>query len=144
MVGALKPGGQIVVLDYRHSKSRWEPKPPPAFARFYDAFLKWRADVGMDNSMADHLGAMMTELGLLDVEVTDALEVTTRGASDFERRTDLWPSVIATRGHKMVADGIIDEPERAAAAHAFAQWLVTDAQSQSLYLLAVTATRSRP
>ena len=105
MVAAAKPGGRIVVLDYNHTEARWEPEPPAAFTRFYNAFLAWRAEVGMDNAIADHLGAMLSKLGLLSIEVTDEIELTTRGDADFERRMALWPRVIATRGHQIVADG---------------------------------------
>jgi SAM-dependent methyltransferase len=141
MVAAVKPGGKIAVLDYNHTKARWTPQPPPEFVQLYEAFLRWRADAGMDNELADHLGALLGELRLCDVEVTDEVELTNRGDASFERRMALWPGVIATRGHQMVADGMLTERERAAAGDAFARWLATDAQSQSLYLLAATATK---
>lgn len=138
MVAAVKPGGRIVVLDYSHAKAHWEPEPPVAFTRFYDAFLDWRADAGMDNAIADHLGAMFSDVGLLNVEVTDESELTGRGDPDFDRRMSLWPSVIATRGHQVVADGMLEEAALAAAGEAFTQWLATDAELQSMYLLAAT------
>jgi len=141
MVAAAKPGGQIIVLDYNHLRARWEPEPPEPFSRFYDAFLAWRADAGMDNEMADHLAAMMTELELADVTATQELEVTSRGDGDFETRMALWPGVIATRGHQLVADGLLDEAGREAAGEAFAQWIATDARSQTLHLLAVSARK---
>ena len=144
MVAALKPGGQIVVLDYSHTKARWEPEPPREFSLFYDAFLAWRENVGMDNDIADHLAGMLTSLGLLDVRATEELELTTRGDADFETRIALWPTVIATRGHQIVADGMITERERAAAEAAFAEWLRDAATSQCLYLLAVSATKGHP
>ena len=142
MVAAVKPGGTIVVLDYSHTKSHWEPDPPTEFTSFYEAFLRWRAGAGMDNVLADHLAEMLREVGLRDVEVTDEIELTSRGDADFDRRMALWPGVIATRGHQIVADGMLAEHERAAAAEALAAWLATDARSQSLYLLAASATRA--
>jgi hypothetical protein len=141
MIAALTPGGRIVVLDYSHTKARWTPEPPPEFTRFYEAFLRWRADAGMDNELADRLGAMLGDAGLHDVEVTDEVELTSRGDADFERRIALWADVIGTRGHQIVADGMLAEHERAAAADAFARWIANDAESQSLYLLAATATK---
>jgi SAM-dependent methyltransferase len=141
MVAAVKPGGRIVVLDYSHAKARWEPEPPVAFTRFYHAFLDWRADAGMDNAIADHLAAMLSNAGLLKVEVTDESELTTRSDAEFDRRMSLWPSVIATRGHQVVADGMLEEAERAAAGEAFMQWLATDAELQSMYLLAATGEK---
>jgi SAM-dependent methyltransferase len=141
MVAALRPGGQIVVLDYSHTKARWEPEPPHEFRLFYDAFLAWRENVGMDNDIADHLAGMLESLGLLDVRTTEELELTTRGDTDFETRMALWPAVIATRGHQIVADGMIEERDRAAAEAAFTEWLRDAARSQCLYLAAVSATK---
>jgi ubiquinone/menaquinone biosynthesis C-methylase UbiE len=141
MVAAAKPGGWIIVLDYNHTRARWNPDAPEAFVRFYDAFLAWRAEVGMDNEIADHLAAMMGELGLTEVTSTEEAEVTERGDSDFDTRMALWPGVIATRGHQLVADGKLSEAERAAAGRAFAEWIATDARSQALHLLAVSARR---
>ena len=142
MVGALKPGGVLVVLDYSHAKARWEPEPPAAFRRFYDAFLAWRADAGMDNEVADHLARILLDAGLEDVGVTDEIELVRRGESDFERRMALWPSVIATRGHQLVADGMLDERERATAFEAFERWAATEATEQSLYLRAATGVKA--
>jgi SAM-dependent methyltransferase len=141
MVAATRPGGLIVVLDYSHTRARWTPAPPADFVRLYDAFLAWRAEVGMDNEMADHLPAMLSALGLEQVSATEAFECTRRGEDDFETRLALWPGVIDTRGHQLVADGVITEAQRAAAATAFAEWALTDAHEQFLYLLAVTARR---
>jgi hypothetical protein len=53
----------------------------------------------------------------------------------------LWPSVIATRGHQVVADGMLEEAALAAAGEAFTQWLATDAELQSMYLLAATGEK---
>ena len=143
MIAAVKGGGQLVVVDYNHTKARWEPEPPEAFTRFYEAFLSWRASAGMDNKIADHLVEMLTSLGLVEVRATEELEVTRRGDRDFETRIALWASVIATRGHQIVADGMITERQRADAEEAFNEWVAAAAQSQSLYLLAVSARKSR-
>jgi hypothetical protein len=55
MVSATKPGDWIVVLDCNHEKIAWKPEPPRGMRTFYDAFLRWRADAGMDNAIADDL-----------------------------------------------------------------------------------------
>jgi hypothetical protein len=65
----------------------------------------------MDNDIADHLAGMLASLGLVDVRATEELELTTRGDADFETRMALWPAVIATRGHQIVADGMIEEQD---------------------------------
>ncbi len=141
MIAAARPGGWIIVLDYNHTRARWQPDPPEEFMRFYDAFLSWRAEVGMDNEIGDHLAAMMSELGLTHVTSTEEIEHTERGDSDFDTRLALWPGVIATRGHQLVADGKLSEADRAAAGRAFADWVATDARGQSLHLLAVSARK---
>ena len=143
MLGAVKRGGQIVVLDYNHLEARWEPEPPEAFRRFYAAFLSWRAEAGMDNQIADHLAVMLSELDLADVSVSAEHEVTSRGDSGFATHVVLWRDVIATRGHQMVADGMLDEAQRAAAEESFADWIDADAMRQALYLLAVTGSKPR-
>jgi uncharacterized membrane protein YidH (DUF202 family) len=56
----------------------------------------------------------------------------------------LWPTVIATRGHQLVADGMIEERDRAAAEATFTAWLCDTARSQCLYLMAVSATKAEP
>jgi ubiquinone/menaquinone biosynthesis C-methylase UbiE len=141
MVAAAKPGGQIIVLDYSHRRARWTPDPPVAFGRFWEAFLAWRADAGMDNQIADHLAAMMDDLSLEEVTATKEIELTVRADADYDTRMALWPGVIATRGHQLVADGYLDESERAAAGEALEEWIASDAESQSLYLLAVSGRR---
>jgi len=141
MVAALRPGGRLIVLDYSHTKARWEPDPPAAFSRFWDAFLDWRSEAGMDNETADHLAVLFRDLGLRNVQISDQSEITTAGDADFDTRMALWPSVIATRGHQLVADGKLSEAERAAAGEAFEQWQRAQARRQSLYLLAVSATK---
>jgi SAM-dependent methyltransferase len=144
MVAAAKPGGQIVVLDYNHTIARWEPDPPAEFLRFYDAFLAWRADAGLDNEISEHLAAMMTGLGLQEVTAVAQDELASRGDADFDTRLALWPGVIATRGHQLVADGWLDEAERSAAGDSFAEWIAEQAVSQSLYLLAVSGRKPQP
>jgi hypothetical protein len=141
MAAAAKPGGQIIVLDYNHTLAHWEPEPPEPFTRFYAAFLAWRAQAGMDNEIADHLAAMMAQLGLLDVRQERQIELAVRGDGDFAGRMALWPGVIATRGHQLVADAMISESERGEAGEAFERWTRTSAQSQSLHLVAVSARR---
>ena len=132
---ATRPGGRIVVLDYNHEKIRWEPAPPVSMQRFYAAFLKWRAEVGMDNAMADHLASMFRAAGLTDIRETPQHEVATKCDPDFAARVGLWAEVAATRGVQMVADGLIGETQRAAAENEYREWARTEAKS--LHLLAV-------
>jgi SAM-dependent methyltransferase len=90
---------------------------------------------------ASHSGQANLSFEIADVEVTNEVELTKRGDADFERRMSLWPSMIATRGHQIVADEMLEEPDRAAAGEAFTEWVATEALLQSLYLTAATGTK---
>lgn len=140
MVKATAPRGRVIVLDYNHEKVAWDPAPPKSARHFYDAFLKWRLDAGMDNAIADSLEALFHRAGLNDVQVTAQHESTRRGDPDFETRIGIWAAVMASRGRQVVADGFITEEERALAEEEYSAWMKEEAQSQSLYLLAVEGT----
>lgn len=142
MIRAAVAGGRVLVLDYNHEKAAWDPEPPASFRRFYDAFLAWRAEAGMDNAVADHLARMFAEARLQNVAITPQHETTRRGEPDFERRINIWTEVIAGRGRQMVQDGAITEAERAAAQEEYAAWTREAARSQTLYLLAVEGVKA--
>ncbi len=141
LVAAAKPGGRVVVLDYNHEKISWEPTPPDSVGTFYQAFLHWRAEAGMDNAIADHLAAIFDRVGLANIVTTIQHERTQRGDVDFDVAIQLWGKVIATRGRQIVADGMLTEKQRASAEEEFFQWARETAVSQTLYLLAVEGTR---
>lgn len=141
LIRAAAPGGRVLVLDYNHEKIVWEPEPPATVRRFYDAFLAWRSEAGMDNAIADRLASMFVEAGLQDVVVTAQHETTTRGEPDFERRIGIWAAVIAGRGRQMVEDGAISEADRAAAERDYTAWARDRARLQTLYLLAVEGVK---
>jgi SAM-dependent methyltransferase len=140
MVGVTAPGGTVEVLDYDHERTRWEPEPPASVLGFLEAFLKWRAEAGMDNRMSERLPALMEGQGLRDVRSTPQPEVARRGEADFDVRIALWGQVIATRGHQIVADGFLSEERRGRAQADFDAWAAADAQTQTLWLAAVEGT----
>jgi len=123
-------GGMVVALDYNHAENRLEPQPRE-FARFYQAFLDWRAAHGWDNRMGDYLPQLFEAAGLKDISSTVEDEVTA---------TSLWPHVLETLGPQMVAEGALREDERLAALASFG---LTDLRTQTLVLRAVTGIRSR-
>ena len=140
-VAAAKPGGKVVILEYNHEKIAWQPAPPLSMREFYAAFLRWRAEAGMDNAIADHLAEMFAQARLTDILVTPQHEVTRRNDPDFATRIGIWAEVAASRGHQMVADSIISEDLRAAAETDYRNWIGNSAESQTMYLLAVEGVR---
>lgn len=141
MVRAARPGGTIAVLDYDHTRAEWEPPMPPAVHHFYQAFQGWRADAGMDNAIAAHLPRMFEQAGLTDVTAVDQREVTIVRDADYQRRIALWPGVISTRGHQVVADGWLTEAERALAEEDIWNWISQSSPAQSLLLRLVDGTK---
>jgi ubiquinone/menaquinone biosynthesis C-methylase UbiE len=136
MVAATRPGGLVLVLDYNHEKIIWEPEPPASMRRFYEAFLRWRSDAGMDNAIADHLIEIFVAEGL-KVGVTQQHEHTQRGDVDFATRIGIWAQVAEARGLQVVRDGYLTEQERETAVSDYREWVQNSAEIQSLYLLAV-------
>ena len=143
MVRAARPGGTIAVLDYDHTRATWDPPMPSTVQRFYQAFLDWRADAGMDNAIAAHLTGMFEQAGLISVSAVDRHEVTTVADADYQRRIALWPGVIRTRGHQVVADGWLTEPDRALAEADIWRWIEESSPAQSLFLRSVLGTKPK-
>jgi SAM-dependent methyltransferase len=143
MTRAARPGGTVAVLDYDHTRAQWDPPMPSSVQRFYQAFLDWRADAGLDNAIAAHLPGLFGQAGLARVSAVDQREVTTAGDEDYQRRIALWPDVIASRGHQVVADGWLTETERARAEDDIRRWIAGSRPAQSLFLASVTGTRPR-
>jgi ubiquinone/menaquinone biosynthesis C-methylase UbiE len=141
LVRAARPGGTIAVLDYDHTRAEWDPAMPPAVQRFYRSFLDWRADAGLDNAIAARLPGMFEQAGLTGVTAVEQREVTTVRDADYQRRIALWPGVIATRGHQVVADGWLTEAERALAEEEVWRWIDASAPAQSLFLRSVTGSK---
>lgn len=126
--------GRLLVLDYDHEQLQWIPPPPPSMRHFYATFLRWRAHAGMDNSIAGRLPHLFDTAGLADIHVTPQHERTKRGDVDFATRIGIWAEVAATRGHQMVADGVLTEAERATAEAQYRLWIESDAESMTLHL----------
>jgi ubiquinone/menaquinone biosynthesis C-methylase UbiE len=137
LCAAVRPGGRVVILDYNHEKIAWKPPPPARMRAFYAAFLRWRAEAGMDNAIADHLAALMARAGMADIRISPQHETTARTDAGFVQRLGIWAEVAATRGRQMVEDGMLTEAERAEAEAQYRAWIGTEAVSQRLYLLAV-------
>ncbi|MBD0255861.1 MAG: methyltransferase domain-containing protein [Cytophagales bacterium] len=137
MVGFLKPGGIVSVLDYNHEKIAWNPAPPASMLLFYDAFLRWRADAGMQNDIADRLAGYFETAGLGEIATTSQAETVRRTDPGYAAKMGIWAIVAETRGHQLVADGYVTEAQRQAAVQDYTAWVATDADRMEMYLLAV-------
>jgi ubiquinone/menaquinone biosynthesis C-methylase UbiE len=137
MAGFLKPGGILSVLDYNHEKINWNPVPPPSMQLFYDAFLRWRADAGMQNDIADRLAGYFETAGLLEIATTGQSETVRRTDAGYADKLGIWAKVAETRGHQLVVDGYVTEAQRQAAVQDYTAWMATEADSMEMYLLAV-------
>lgn len=141
LAALLKPGGILCVLDYNHTRIAWDPQPPASMQYFYDAFLRWRSDAGMDNAIGDHIGNILEAEGLTVVLSEDRSEYTSREMASFSTHIRLWTTVAQTRGKQLVTDGYIGEAQRLDAIEAYTAWCATFAASMRLYLRATHATK---
>jgi len=140
MISLLAKDGVLCVLDYNHTRIEWQPAPPPAMRNFYDAFLRWRADSGMDNAIGDTVGDYLGKQGLTITETLDASEYVQRQMPGFASQIALWTKVAETRGKQLVADGYVTEAERIATIEDYSAWCATEAVSMKLCLKATHAT----
>jgi trans-aconitate methyltransferase len=121
----LKPQGQVSVLDYNHQDLEWQPAPPASMVHFYQTFLKWRAQAGMNNKIAEDLGDYFREQGFHDIEVLPADEVYKRGEPNFTAKLGIWSQV--ARSTQMVEEGYLAEEDRQQALAEYQDWIAQDA-----------------
>jgi SAM-dependent methyltransferase len=141
MISAAKIGGRILVADYNHEKISWEPKPPSSMLSFYSVYLKWRSDAGINNAIADHLPEMFQKSGIEEITITPRHEVTKRTDPDFQTRIGIWADTASSRGVQMEREGYITEKEYMTAENEYREWMIHEAQSLTLYMLAVEGVR---
>ncbi|MED3854308.1 methyltransferase domain-containing protein [Priestia megaterium] len=141
MKSAAKIGGRILVVDYNHEKISWEPTPPSSMTSFYSTYLKWRSDAGMNNGIADDLAHMFREIGIQDIIVTSQHEVSNRTDFNFETKIGIWADTASSRGIQMERDGYITEIEYMTAEKEYREWVTKEAQSLTMYMLAVEGIR---
>lgn len=138
MKNLLREGGCLTILDYNHEKIEFEPEVPERMKTFYDAFLTWRKDSGMDNRIADNLVNIFNAIGLTNITVEDQSELSTPEKDSFLDELSIWKKVAETRGDQLVKDGYITEAERLLTIEEYQRWMKTKATRMKLYLKAVT------
>jgi len=139
MISMLDGDGTLCILDYNHTRIEWDPQPPASMLYFYDAFLRWRADAGMDNAIGDTVAAHLeAERGTI-VTTLDASEVLDHTMPGFQSHISLWTKVAETRGKQLVTDGYVTEAERTRAISDYGAWCSNEAKSMKLNLKATHA-----
>lgn len=141
LAGAARPGGTVLVADYNHDRIEWRPEPPDSMKKFYAAYLKWRADKGLDNAVAERLSALMEAVGLRYVRVFPQHEEMHRRQADFEARASIWADTAASRGPQMARDGYGTPEAWALAESEYRRWTAEEAISINMYMLAAEGVK---
>ena len=126
------PGGWISILDYNHEALIWDPLPPESMQQFYQTFLKWRADAGMNNHIAEDLADMMSSIELTEIEVINSVEHYDRNHPDFATRVGIWSKVAGST--QMVEEGYLDDLLRIKAIQEYDLWIKNTAVSMTMNL----------
>lgn len=122
----LKPGGYVSILDYNHEAIEWKPEPPASMIKFYQTFLRWRSDAGMNNRIADDLPNYFSEVGFKSIEVLNSNETYTRERKDFITKAGIWSKVAGSK--QMVEEGYISDNDRLKAIEDYNDWVNDEAQ----------------
>ncbi len=133
----LKPDGQISILDYNHEAINWTPKIPESMQSFYNMFLMWRKDAGMNNRIGFDMMDIFEEHGFHDIEVFNADEHYERMFPGHIDKIKVWSKVASSK--QMVDEGYITEKERLSAIKDYNDWITNDAVSMTLRLREVRA-----
>jgi len=142
MKSLLKPNGQISILDYNHEQLEWNPSPPQSMITFYDAFLNWRKDAGMNNKIADDLSNMFNEVGFDSVEVFNSDELYERGNEKFKSKVGIWSKVAGL--DQIVEEGYIDEKYRLQVIKEYDTWVEKEAISMKMKLNEIRGKMKSP
>lgn len=132
MKSLLKPDGQIYILDYDHTNLIWNPSPPESMQRFYNTFLKWRADAGMNNQIAVDLPQLLEEVGFHSIEKINSDEIYTKGNSNFKSKLGIWSKVAGST--QMVEEDYLDNDLRLKAIEEYNNWIESSALSMTMKL----------
>lgn len=142
LVELLRPDGVISVLDYDHTDIEFDPEPPDSMKYFYQRFLDWRSDAGMNNSIAKDLPRLFEKAGLKSITSIEADQAYHRGEKDFLFKVGIWSDVASSRGKQLVEDGYVDESVRQQAITEYNEWTAHDARSMVLKLNEVRGFKS--
>lgn len=133
----LKPQGQISILDYNHEGISWTPKVPASMQHYYNMFLMWRKDGGMNNRIGFDLVEIFEEHGFSDIHVRNADEQYESTNAEHLKPIKLWSAVAAS--NQLVKEGYVSESERQQAIEDYNHWVDTNAIRMTVKLREVTA-----
>ncbi|HET9826655.1 MAG TPA: methyltransferase domain-containing protein [Chitinophagaceae bacterium] len=132
MKSLLKSNGILSILDYNHTKIEWCPTPPASMRDFYNTFLKWRSDAGMNNQIADDLLVLLEQAGFKEIEQINSDEHYEKGDSDFQFNVGIWSKVANLR--QMVEEGYLTDEDRLKAIAEYNRWIENEAISMTMKL----------
>lgn len=132
MKSLLKPNGQISILDYDHTNLNWNPSPPESMQAFYDTFLKWRKDAGMNNKIGEDLTDLLKEAGFHSIEKINSDEFYNEERSDYKSKIGIWSKVAGSL--QMVEEGYLENELRLKAIDEYNHWIETEAISMTMKL----------
>ena len=130
----LKPNGQISILDYNHEALAWTPEPPKSMQIFYQAFLDWRSNLGLNNAIAEDLSSYFEKANFQQIEVLPANEIYNKGETLFLHKAGIWIDVAKVIGVKMVTEGFVTEALRLKAIVEHQHWIETEAEQMIMKL----------
>ncbi|TRX36333.1 methyltransferase domain-containing protein [Flavobacterium restrictum] len=132
MKSLLKPNGQISILDYNHEAIIWNPAPPESMRIFYNTFLKWRQEAGMNNRIAEDLPNLLKEVGFHSIEKINSDEFYNQERHDYKSKIGIWSKVASSS--QMVEEGYLDNDLRLKAIEDYNHWIATEAISMTMKL----------
>lgn len=132
MKSLLKPNGQISILDYDHTNLDWNPAPPESMQVFYDTFLKWRQDAGMNNRIAEDLPSLLQETGFHSIEKINSDEFYNEERHNYKSKIGIWSKVAGSV--QMVEEGYLENDLRLKAIEEYNHWIETEAISMTMKL----------
>lgn len=133
----LKPNGQVSILDYNHEMIDWTPKIPKSMQNFYNMFLMWRKDAGMNNRIGFDIADILEEHGFDQIEVFNADEHYESSIPSHKAKIKIWSSVAHSK--QIVDEGYISDVNRLEAIEDYNNWVDNEAQSMTLKLREVRA-----
>lgn len=128
----LKPNGQVSILDYNHNRLEWVPQPPLSMLRFYQAFLKWKSDAGMNNAIGSDLPHLLKQIGFKNIEVINSNEYYNRTRADFKEKVKIWSDVADLE--QISEEGYMSTKDRKRAKEEYNHWVDNNAISMTMFL----------